>query len=78
MSDPNLVITYGTRTLDFNTLPPASLVAMVRRGVSHFFGNEMASKVAAYFNPEHDDADNRPDTAGVPRDQKGGIPVCRV
>lgn len=62
MSDPNLIITYGTRTLDFNTLPSASLVAMVRRGVSHYFGSEMASKVTAYFDPEHDDAANRQDT----------------
>ncbi len=61
MSD-NLKITYGTRELDFNTLPQASLVAMVRRGVSHYFGSEMASKVTAYFDPEHDDAANRQDT----------------
>lgn len=60
--DANLVITYGSRTLDFNTLPAASLVAMVRRGVSHYFGSEMASKVTAYFDPDHDDADNRQDT----------------
>lgn len=60
MSD--LIIKYGERTLDFTTLPQASLVAMVRRGVSHYFGSEMASKVTAYFDPEHDDADNRQDT----------------
>ncbi len=58
----DLIITYGTRTLDFNTLPQASLVAMLRRGVSHYFGSEMASKVTAYFDPEHDDAGNRTDT----------------
>jgi hypothetical protein len=57
-----LLITYGTRTLDFSTLPQASLVAMLRRGVSHYFGSEQASKVTAYFDPEHDDAANRPDT----------------
>ena len=61
MSD--LVIKNGERTLDFNTLPQASLVAMLRRGVSHYFGSEQASKVTAYFNPEHEDADNRKDTA---------------
>lgn len=60
MSD--LIIKYGERTLDFNTLPQASLVAMLRRGVSHYFGSEMASKVTAYFDPEHDDAENRKDT----------------
>lgn len=60
MSD--LIIKYGERTLDFNTLPQSSLVAMLRRGVSHYFGSEQASKVTAWFNPDHDDADNRPDT----------------
>ncbi len=60
MSD--LIIKYGDRTLDFNTLPQASLVAMLRRGVSHYFGSEQASKVTAYFDPDHDDAANRPDS----------------
>lgn len=60
MSD--LIIKYGERTLDFNTLPQASLVAMLRRGVSHYFGSEMSSKVVAFFDPEHDDAENRKDT----------------
>lgn len=58
----DLVIKYGERELDFNTLPQASLVAMLRRGVSHYFGSEQASKVVAWFNPEHEDAENRPDT----------------
>lgn len=62
MTNPDLIIKYGERTLDFNSLPSASLVAMVRRGVSHYFGSEMASKVTAYFDPEHDDAENRQDT----------------
>lgn len=60
MSD--LLIKYGTRELDFATLPQSSLVAMLRRGVSHYFGSEMASKVTAYFDPDHDDAANRVDT----------------
>lgn len=60
MSD--LIIKYGERTLDFNTLPQASLVAMLRRGVSHYFGSEMASKVTAYFDPTHDEADKRDNT----------------
>ena len=60
MSD--MIIKYGERELDFNKLPQASLVAMLRRGVSHYFGSEQASKVTAYFSPEHDDADNRQDT----------------
>lgn len=49
-----MVITYGGFTLDFNTLPQASLTAMVKRGVSHFFGSEQASKVTAFFDPDKD------------------------
>ena len=60
MSD--LIIKYGERELDFNKLPQASLIAMVRRGVSHYFGSEQASKVTAYFDPEHDEAEQRQDT----------------
>lgn len=50
-----LVITYGDFTLDFTTLPQTSLIAMLRRGVSHYFGSEQASKVTAYFDPEKDE-----------------------
>ena len=60
MSD--LIVKYGERELDFNKLPQASLVAMLRRGVSHYFGSEQASKVTAYFDPDHEDAANRKDT----------------
>lgn len=58
---PN-VITYGSFEIDMDKLPQTSVEAMFRRGVSHFFGSEQASKVVAYFNPEHDDAVNRPDS----------------
>lgn len=60
MSD--MIVKYGDFECDFSKLPPASLVAMLRRGVSHYFGSEQASKVVAYFNPEHEDAENRPDS----------------
>lgn len=45
--EPNtdLVITYGAHTLDFNTLPSASMRAMLSRGVTHYLGSEQASKV---------------------------------
>ena len=56
------IITYGKFEIDRAKLPPASDEAMFRRGVSHFFGSEMASKVTAYFDPEHEDAANRHDT----------------
>lgn len=49
------VVKYGEDiTLDFDTLPEASRMAMFRRGVSHFFGSEVASKVKAYFDSEDD------------------------
>ncbi len=50
MSD--LIVKYGETELDFNTLPAASLVAMLRRGVSHFLGSEQASKVTGLFKPD--------------------------
>ena len=60
MSNPNLVISYGDFKADFNTLPEASLVAMLRRGFGHFMGSECASKVTAAFA---DDADPKPDVS---------------
>lgn len=40
-----LVITYGERQFDFTKLPQPTLVAMLRRGVSHYLGSEQASAV---------------------------------
>lgn len=39
------VITYGDHSLDFDTLPEKSLMAMLSRGVTHYLGSEQASKV---------------------------------
>jgi len=44
-----LSIQYGDIVLDFATLPQSSLTAMLRRGVSHYFGSEQASKVTGQF-----------------------------
>lgn len=41
-------VTYGTITLDFTKLPAKSLEAMLKRGVTHFLGNEQASKVSGW------------------------------
>lgn len=49
---PSRVVTYGDMALDFDTLPETSRMAMFRRGVSHFFGSEVASKVKAHFDSE--------------------------
>lgn len=47
-----LAMTYGKHAIDFSTLPQPSVVAMLRRGLSHFLGSEQASKVTAYFDPD--------------------------
>lgn len=60
MSDSStnpLVITYAKHVIDFATLPQTSVVAMLRRGVSHFLGNEQSAKVTAYFDPDRKLAD---------------------
>ncbi len=50
MSD--LKITYGPHTVDFATVPAQSVTAILRRGLSHLLGNEVASKVTTYFDPD--------------------------
>lgn len=45
-------LTYGKHTIDFSALPETSQIALARRGLAHFLGNEQASKVAAYFDPD--------------------------
>lgn len=47
-------ISYGDIKVDFNTVPAASLEAVLRRGVAHFLGNEQASKVASHFADQPD------------------------
>lgn len=42
---PDLKVTYGNTTLDFAVYPASSLVAMLRRGVTHLLGSEQASKL---------------------------------
>ena len=40
--------TYGTIEVDTSAFAPASIEALVRRGVAHYLGNEQASKVVAW------------------------------
>lgn len=47
MANEHLVFKYGDTELDFSAMPPSTLTAMLRRGVSHLFGSEAASKVQA-------------------------------
>lgn len=61
-------VTYGTITLDFTTLPPKSLEAMLKRGVTHFLGNEQASKVSGWKARLAEGSDEAP--ARVPSDEE--------
>lgn len=38
-------VSYGTHTLDFAKFPAQSTLAMLKRGVTHYLGNEQAAKV---------------------------------
>jgi hypothetical protein len=41
----NSIITAGGREIDLNSLPEKSVLALLRRGATHFFGSEIASRV---------------------------------
>lgn len=45
-------ITYNKVTFNTDTLPAVALEALMRRGASHYFGNECASKVTAWVEAE--------------------------
>ena len=45
-------ITYDTHEIDFDHLPAKSQAALVARGVTHFLGNEQASKVSAWVKAQ--------------------------
>lgn len=52
MSDKvETTIAYGDYTVDVAKLPQASVMALLRRGFSHFMGSEQASKVTGRFTP---------------------------
>lgn len=47
LSFENTLLTVAGRELDFGTLPEKSIAAILRRGFTHYFGSEIASKVKA-------------------------------
>lgn len=52
-------VTYGIHQFDFTKLPAQTLEAMLKRGVTHFLGNEQASKVSGWtkkFSTDNDGA----------------------
>jgi hypothetical protein len=43
------IFTYGTDiSVDLHSLPESSIHALIRRGMSHYFGNEVSTKVSAW------------------------------
>lgn len=48
----DMIVKYGDFTIDYSAVPKTSLMAMLRRGTSHFFGSEQASKVTAHFDAD--------------------------
>jgi hypothetical protein len=54
-------ITYGNFELDTALFPPATVDALIRRGVSHILGNEASSKAKAWEESENA---SRAETAG--------------
>lgn len=53
-------ITYDGNEIDFDSLPAASQVALVTRGVTHFLGNEQASKVSGWAKKIVEDGGEEP------------------
>ena len=47
-------ITYGAFETEIEALPAASIVALVKRGLSHYMGNEQAAKVSAVKSARKD------------------------
>lgn len=53
--------TYGSFVIDTAALPAKSLEALISRGVTHYLGNEQASKVSAWVKKfKEDNADAEP------------------
>ena len=46
------IVTYGTHEIDTDKLPVESIAALVRRGISHYLGNEQAAKVTAWVEAQ--------------------------
>lgn len=41
------ILTYGSHSIDVAKLPEASVVALLKRGLTHYLGNEQTSKLVA-------------------------------
>ena len=59
MSDTSntTIVKYGNLPeIDLAKLPHTSVMAMFRRGISHYFGSEQAAKVSGHFDPDQENA----------------------
>lgn len=62
-------VTYGAVTVETASLPPVSAEAMIRRGLSHYFGNEQAAKVTALKDKWIGDKDANPEATPATDEQ---------
>ena len=46
MSEVSTILAYGEHSIDLQAIPQASLVALARRGLVHYLGNEQSAKVS--------------------------------
>jgi hypothetical protein len=58
-------VQYGDMNLDFTKLPEQSALAMLKRGVAHYFGNEIASKISGRKAKFKEDKEGNPTGADM-------------
>jgi hypothetical protein len=51
-------VTYGDYTVDTDKLPEKSLAALIKRGLTHYLGNEQSSKTRAWEKAQKDEDGN--------------------
>ena len=70
VAEADATIVYGDHTIDLASLPSASLLALTRRGLTHFLGNEQASKVSGWIKrrTEEKPVEGQPAPLGAPND----------
>ena len=60
MSDTSTTVKYGDFEVDLATLPQISVLAMFRRGLAHYLGNEQASKLTAWAESHEKEHGSKP------------------
>lgn len=74
-------VTYDNVSLDFTTLPAKSLEAMLKRGVTHFLGNEQAAKVTGWkarFAEDNNGAQPGDDEVAAKKAEYRGIAIAAL